>query len=93
MFGADTFARVYGLPSGARVFDLPHESQVLSAAFGPRKELLATASPNRTARTWDLRQGRRTHSFDGFFGRVVDVAVSPEGQFVGTASADGTARS
>ena len=44
------------------------------------------------AGTWDLRQGRNTHTFDGFFGRVVDVAVSPEGQFVGTASSDGTAR-
>ena len=92
VYGADRIARVYGVPSGALLFELPHDSQVLSAAFGPRKELLATGSANKTARTWDLRQGRKTHTFDGFFGRVVDVAVSPEGQFVGAASADGTAR-
>ena len=79
VFGADRFARVYSLPSGAHVFDLPHESRVLSAAFGPRKELLATGSANKTARTWDLRRGRTIHTFAGHFGRVVDVAVSPAG--------------
>jgi WD40 repeat protein len=97
--GADTVARVYSLPSGARPFDLPHDSQVLSAAFGPRKELLATGTANGsgnpafwTARTWDLRQGRPVYRFRGHFGRVVGVAVSPQGQFLGTASSDGTAR-
>jgi WD40 repeat protein len=92
VYGADKIVRVYGVPSGAPLLELPHDSQVLSAAFGPHKELLATGSANKTARTWDLRQGHTTHIFDGFFGRVVDVAVSPEGQFVGTASTDGTAR-
>ena len=33
--GADRYARVYSLPSGALIFELPHSSQVLSAAFGP----------------------------------------------------------
>ena len=92
VYGADKIARVYGVPGGASLFELRHDSQVLSAAFGPRKELLATGSPNKTARTWDLRQGDTTRSFDGFFGQVVDVAVSPNGQFVGAASADTTAR-
>ena len=44
--GADRVARVYRLPSGNEAFDLRHDSQVLSAAFGPRKELLATGSAN-----------------------------------------------
>ena len=92
VYGADRIARVFSVPSGARLFELSHDSQVLSAAFGPQKELLATGSANWTANTWDLRQGRNAQSFDGFFGRVVDVAVSPAGQFVGAASADGTAR-
>jgi WD40 repeat protein len=90
--GADRFARVYSLPSGALIFDLPHTSQVLSAAFGPRKEMLVTGSADRTAQTWDLRRGRPAYRLSGHFGRVVGVAVSPQGQFVGTASADGTAR-
>jgi WD40 repeat protein len=90
--GADRVARVYGLPSGNEIFDLRHESQVLSVAFGPRKELLATGNANWTAQTWDLRRGRPVYRFRGHFGRVVGVAVSPQGQFVGTASSDGTAR-
>jgi WD40 repeat protein len=90
--GADRVARVYSLPSGAHPFDLIHDSQVLSAAFGPRKELLATGSANWTAQTWDLRQGRPADRFRGHFGRVVAVTVSPRGEFLGTASADGTAR-
>jgi WD40 repeat protein len=90
--GADRFARVLRLPSGVRVYELPHDSQVLSAAFGPRKELLATGGANWTAQTWDLRRGRPAYHLTGHYGRVVDVAISPQGQFVGTASADGTAR-
>lgn len=90
--GADRIARVYGLPSGAHLYDLEHDSRVLSATFGPRKELLATGSANWTAQTWDLRRGRPAYRLSGHFGRVVDVDLSPQGQFVGTASADGTAR-
>ena len=56
--GADRFARVYSLPSGALIFELPHSSQVLSAAFGPRKEMLVTGSADWTAQTWDLRRGQ-----------------------------------
>jgi WD40 repeat protein len=90
--GADRFARVYSLPSGALIFELPHASRVLSAAFGPRKEMLVTGSADWTAQTWDLRRGRPAYRLSGHHGRVVGVAVSPQGQFVGTASADGTAR-
>jgi WD40 repeat protein len=90
--GADRFARVYDLAAGAPLYELRHEGQVLSAAFGPRKEMLATGSADWSARTWDLRRGREAYRLRGHFGRVVDVAVSPQGQFVATASADGTAR-
>jgi WD40 repeat protein len=90
--GADRFARVYNLPSGGLIFELPHASQVLAATFGRRKEMLVTGSADWTAQTWDLRRGRPAYRLSGHYGRVVDVAVSPQGQFVGTASADGTAR-
>jgi WD40 repeat protein len=90
--GADRFARVYSLPSGSLIFELQHASQVLSSAFGRRKEMLVTGSADQTAQTWDLRQGRPAYRLTGHFGRVVNVAVSPQGQFVGTASADATAR-
>jgi WD40 repeat protein len=90
--GGDRFARVYDLASGQRHFELRHDSQVLSAAFGPRNRMLATGSADWTAQTWDLRRGRPQYRLKGHFERVVDVAVSPQGRYVGTASADGTGR-
>ena len=93
VYGADRFARVYSVTTAAQVFSLDNHSQVLSAVFGRRKEMLVTGGADRTAQTWDLRRGRPAYHLAGHFGRVVDVAVSPKkGQFVGTASADGTAR-
>ncbi len=89
VFGADRFARVYNVATGALVFRLEHHSQVLSAVFGRRKEMLVTGGADGTAQTWDLRRGTPAYILAGHFGRVVDVAVSPKkGQFVGTASAD-----
>jgi len=92
VFGADRFVRVYSLPGGGPIFSLESSGQVLSAAFGRRKEMLVTGSADWTAQTWDLRQGRKAYPLNGHRGRVVDVAVAPGGQFVGTASTDATAR-
>ena len=90
--GGDRFARVYDLGARGLVFELPHDSQVLSAAFGPRKEMLVTGSADWSAQTWDLRRGTPAYHLTGHFGRIVDVAVSPNGQYVAAASADGTGR-
>ena len=52
-----------------------------------------TGGADKTAQTWDLGRGTEVDHFVGHFARVVDVTVGPRrGQFVGTASADGTAR-
>ena len=93
VFGADRFARVYSVATGSLIFALEHRSRVRSAAFGPRKEMLVTGGADWTALTWDLRGGRPVYHLTGHFGHVVNVAVSPKrGQFVGTASTDGTGR-
>ena len=55
VFGADRFARVYDVATGALLFELEHHSQVLSAVFGRRKEMLVTAVPT----------GRRRHGISG----------------------------
>jgi WD40 repeat protein len=93
VYGADRFARVYSVASGSLIFALDHGSKVRSAAFGRRKEMLVTGGADYTARTWDLRGGTPVYHLVGHFGLIVDVAVSPKkGQFVGTASTDGTGR-
>ena len=92
VYGTDRVARIYRLPTGVHRLDLTHESQVLSAVFGPGQQLLATGTANWNAQTWDIRRGRPGDQFTGHVGRVVDAAVSLQGEFVGTASADGTGR-
>jgi WD40 repeat protein len=89
--GGDRFARVYDLVAGRLLYQLPHGGTVLSAAFGPSRALLATGSNDKLGRTWNLRTARVAYTLKGHEGHVVDVAVSPHGQFVATASSDGTA--
>ena len=89
--GGDRYARVYNLRTDRLLFALPHDGRVLSAAFGPHKELLATGSTDKSGRVWNLRTGQVAYQLKGHQGQVVDVAVSPGGQLVGTASLDGTA--
>ena len=66
----------------------------LSAAFGPRKEMLVTGSADYSAQTSGLapRQASARPPSHGAFRALVDVAVSPNGEYVATASADGTGR-
>jgi WD40 repeat protein len=92
VFGTDRFARVYSVATGVELLSLDNHSRVLSAAFGLRKEMLVTGGADWTAQTWDLRRGTPAYRLAAHRGHVVDVEVSPKGQFVGTASNDGTAR-
>ena len=89
--GGDRLARVYDLVVGRFLYALPHDGRVLSAAFGPSGESLATGSADKLAQTWNLRTLQVAHRLKGHEGQVVDVAVGPRGQFVATASLDGTA--
>ena len=90
--GGDRIARVYDLVAGRLIHELPHDGTVLSAAFGPSAAVLATGSNDQLGRTWNLRTATVAHKLIGHVGHVVDVAFSPHrGQFVATASSDGTA--
>jgi WD40 repeat protein len=89
--GGDRVARVYDLVGGRLLAELPHDGQVLSAAFGPSPAMLATGSADKLGRTWSLRTLSLGYRLQGHQGRVVDVAFGPGGKFVATASADGTA--
>jgi len=63
-----------------------HEDCVIVAAFTPDGRTLATASWDRTIRTWDVTTGRQTASLDWELGRMFTVAVAPDGM---TAAAGG----
>jgi WD40 repeat protein len=66
--------------------------RVNSVAFSPDGTLLATASADRTARTWDTATGTLRTTLTEHTGPVNSVAFSPDGTLLATASADRTAR-
>src|SRR5262249_40313777 len=58
----------------------------------PDGRLLATASHDGTARTWDIASGTARATLQGHDSSVQSVAFSPDGALLATASGDGTAR-
>jgi WD40 repeat protein len=70
-----------------------HHGAVNAAAFSPEGTHVVTASDDKTARVWDLRQERPSFvALEGHQNLVVSAAFSPDGTQVVTASSDGTAR-
>lgn len=101
-------AIVWDLQSGQILKEFKHDDRVNAIAFSKDGSLLATASSDRSARVWEWPSGRQAarlehgsqavrSSLDDALslesnGEVLDVAFSPDGQFLATASSDLTAR-
>lgn len=68
-----------------------HDEWVRSAVFSPDGKYVLTASDDRTARLWDISNGREIYSFKHAEG-VNSAVFSPDGKYVLTASNDGAAR-
>ena len=69
-----------------------HSGDVVAvASVGP---MLATASLDGVAKVWDLVEGKLVHRADliGHEGKVLAVAISPDGGLVATGGADRTVR-
>jgi WD40 repeat protein len=65
---------------------------VYAVAFSPDGTLIATASGDGTARTWETATGRQITTFAGHNRTVSAVAFSPDGTLIATGSDDNTAR-
>ncbi len=64
-----------------------HSSVIRAAALSPQQDFLVTGSADKTVRLWDLAALRLRRVFrvpigSGSEGRIHDVAVSPDGQWV-----------
>ena len=65
-----------------------HTNAVLNTAFSPDGSRLASASGDRTVRTWDLNTETPEHTLNGHKGWVMYVAFSPDGSILASAGAD-----
>ncbi|MFG2021461.1 WD40 repeat domain-containing serine/threonine protein kinase [Actinomadura geliboluensis] len=68
-----------------------HTDAVREVAFSPDGEVLASASPDRTVRFWDIATGRVIRTLDGHASAVESVAFGLDARTVATGHADGTA--
>jgi WD40 repeat protein len=65
---------------------------VTAVTFSPDGHLIATASKDETARTWDTTTGQQRHTLTGHENDVTAVTFSPDGHLIATASTDGSMR-
>jgi hypothetical protein len=69
-----------------------HSAEVNSAVFSPDGRRVLTASDDKTARLWEVDNGKLLVTFEGHNDRLVSAVFSPDGQRVLTASDDKTAQ-
>jgi WD40 repeat protein len=90
--GICTDGRVHGweASTGKELFDLPgHEGgQVGCVAFTPDGSRLVSGGMDKALRVWDLREKRQVLAITDHPGRVLCVAVSPDGTRFATVCGD-----
>jgi eukaryotic-like serine/threonine-protein kinase len=76
-----------------------HAREITTLAFGPRGDLLASGSDDRTVRLWDLVDKKKQHICQGHMmgdsshhSGVLSVAFSPDGKTLISGSKDHTAK-
>jgi WD40 repeat protein len=69
-----------------------HEGKINGAKFSPNGHQILTTSEDRTARIWDIEQGKLQMLLVGHEAGIKYAEFSPHGDKVVTASADNTAR-
>jgi len=65
---------------------------ITSLAFSPDGRFLLTSSKDKTARVWDIAEGKPVAELRGHTGFLTSALFSSDGELVVTASQDGTAR-
>jgi WD40 repeat protein len=95
--GFDNLAKIWEIgPAGTlkeKKVLTGHSAPVYAVAFHPTDpKVLATASQDKTARLWDIEEGKMKVELKGHTDIVDTIAFSPDGKSLATASADKTVR-
>ncbi|MCP4700100.1 MAG: AAA family ATPase [Gammaproteobacteria bacterium] len=69
-----------------------HTNWINSVAFSPNGKTLATGARDKTARLWDMANGREIRTLIGHTNDINSVAFSPNGKTLATGAEDNTAR-
>ena len=89
--GGDFRLRVWDAKTGKMRFIGATGSSICDVNFSPDSKTLVCVSPGAGVSIWDVETGRPQVGDKGHFGWIRDMALSGDGQFLVTASGDGTA--
>ncbi len=83
--GADNFVHVINVHTGAVRFKGSHDADVTTAAFHPDGNLLVSGGDDATLYFWDLKNGRKLYTLNGFTDEIdfVDFCLSGNALLVG----------
>ena len=69
-----------------------HASSVISVAFSPDRNTIASGSRDKTVQLWNAHTGKRLRTLNGHSDRVNSVSFSPDGNTIASGSSDQTVR-
>ena len=90
--GEDNTIRVIIAADAKTINELKgHTGHIHALAFSPKDgDLLVSASADKTAKVWDVKQGKAVRDFEGHGDAVLSLNVSRDGSKLVTGSADKT---
>jgi WD40 repeat protein len=83
---------IWDINAQEKLFTLPVDTFLASAAYSPDGKLVALASYFGTVSIWDTSTGKQLLTLTGHTSSVNAEAFSPDGKLLATASQDGTVR-